>query len=232
MTIYDYLLKARRPHLIIPSREYNFFQENADLLDEVPDFLPFINPKDEFSIIMSNILIEGIKAFQIILKWLEEGKKSNIETVLPPFFKFQDVPIYCPLLSVSNNLLVANRRINNLSIENDIINCFEIYNFALFDSNLTSFVFLTSDETTRAYYHYDFHTIYIINDQGRLDVRVSLFDRDLAKPDFRNIIERLKPVVHAYYNLGRSDFLKSLKDQKLISSNAYTKLTTMHKGKR
>ncbi len=231
MTIYDYLFKQRRPHLIAPSREYNYFQENSQLLYEVPDFLPYVNPKDEFSIILSNLIIEGVKSFHTILKWQEEGRKTSIEEVLPPFFKYQDVAIYCPLLSVSNNLLLANHRISKLIIEVDAINSFETYNFMLFDSALTSFVYLGKDEHTKAYYHYDFHTIYIINDQGQLDVRISLFDRDIVKPDFRNIIERLKPVVDAYYNLGRSDFLKTLKEQKLISSKAYTKLVTMRKGK-
>lgn len=231
MTIYEYLFKVRRPHLITPSREYNYFQENAEFLDETPDFLPFINTKDEFTIILGNILIESVKAFHALMKWKEEGKKGKIETAVPPFFKYQDVAIYCPLLSVSNNLLIANGRINNLSLENDTISAFELYNFALFDSALTSFVYLTGDEHTKAYYHYDFHTIYIINDQGQLDVRISLFDRDLVKPDYRNIIERLKPIVNAYYNLERSDFLNALKEQKLISLKAYNKLVALHKGK-
>lgn len=223
MKIYELLLNNRRPHLITPSREYYFFQEHESLLTNFPDFIPFVNSKDDFSLISANIILESIKNYLAIEDHFAANKKSHVNTSVKPLLTYNGVPIFCPLFSISNNLLLANGLGAKLTLNADAIDLYETYNFALFESNLTSLVHVGGDDHTRAYYHYDFHTIYIINDQGRLDVRISLFDRHLTKPDFRNILERIKPVIDAYYGGDRNAFLKALAKERLISAKLYNR---------
>ncbi len=229
MRIYDLLLNNRRPHLISPSREYIFFQEHENALSHYPDVLPFVNVRDEFRLISINIVIEAILNFNALQTYFTEHKTTVVGDEIKPLFMFNEIPIYCPLFSVSNNLLIANGHGAKLSLTNDAIDLFETYNFALFDSNLTSLVHVGGDKQTKAYYHYDFHTIYIINNQGRLDVRISLFDRFITKPDFRNVLERIKPVISAYYTGNQTAFIQSLHKEKLISTHLYSRYIQKHR---
>lgn len=223
MKIYDLLLTNRRAHLIAPSREYLYYQANEQLLTLVPDLTAYANAKDEFSLISMNIVIESIVQFQLISTFFSKQKNSDITKDIKPLFKFNNVAIYCPLFSVSNNLLIGNNMGTNLNLDNDFIDLFETYNFSLFESNMTSLVYVGEDIHTRAYYHYDYHTIYIVNDQGRLDQRICLFDKNIEKPDFRNILERIEPVIQAYYAGNRQEFTNSLYKNKLISEKLYNR---------
>lgn len=229
MKIYELLLTNRRPHLVTTSREHFFYQENESLLTYVPELLPFINSKDDFDLICANIMIEGIKNYLAIHDYFDALTSAKLDTLVKPLFTFNGVPIYCPFFSISNNLLLANGLGTKLTLANDAIDMFETYNFALFESNLTSLVHVGGDVHTKAYYHYDFHTIYIINDQGRLDVRISLFDRHLVNPDFRNVLDRIKPVLLAYYAGDKNAFLKALASEKLISPKLYNRYNAIRK---
>ncbi|MGI6734954.1 MAG: hypothetical protein BWY30_00365 [Tenericutes bacterium ADurb.Bin239] len=223
MKIYDLLRENRRPHLITPSREYLFFQEHEALLTQVPEFLPFINSKDDFDLICANILQSSLLNGEALSKYWASNPNGNNELPVKPLFTFNNVPIYCPLFSVSNNILIANNLGNKLTLIHDTIDIFETYNFALFESQLTSLMLVGQDAHTRAYYHYDFHAIYIVNDQGRLDVKICLFDKHIKRPDFRNVIERVKPVLEAYYAGNRIGFINALFEGKLISHKMYNK---------
>lgn len=232
MKIYDLLLANRRLHLIAPSREYVFFQENEYRLSLVPDLLPFINPKEGFSLIQTSIIIEALIKYEELVSYFASNPAPDSIVSVKPLFIYKNVPIYCPLFSVSNNLLIANNLGSKLNLNHDAIDIFEIYNFALYESNLTSLVKVGEDKHTRAYYHYDFNTIYIINDQGRLDNRICLFDKHIEKPDYRNIIERIAPVMKAYYANDRMAFINALLYEKLISNYVFNKYLAYLKRKK
>jgi hypothetical protein len=221
MKIYDLLLNNRRPHLIAPSREYLYFQEHESLLATMPETIPFIDPKDGFSMICMNIIIDSILNYQKLVEIWDNGGDIRDSSLIQPLFVYNEVPIYCPLFSVSNNYLISNNMSGKLTINHDAIDLFETYHYALFESDLTSLVLVGEDTHTRAYYHYDFHTIYIINDQGRLDKRICLFDKHIKQPDYRNILERITPVIDAYYANDRSAFMNALLHEKLISQKIY-----------
>ena len=232
MRIYDLLLNNRRPHLISPSREYIFFQDHENALIHYPDALPFVNVRDEFRLISINIVIEAILNYNALQTYFTEHKTTIIGNEIKPLFMFNEIPIYCPLFSVSNNLLIANGLGDKLTLSNDTIDLFETYNFALYESALTSLVKVSGDLKTRAYYHYDYHTVYIVNDQGRLDQRISLFDKHIKKPDYRNVIDRLQPVLKAYYENDLMAFINALVKEKLISQKLYNKYVAFIKRKK
>ena len=61
------------------------------------------------------------------------------------------------------------------------------------------------------------NTLYFINDQGRLDAKVVLFDKYIKKPKFTHMLERVAPVVEAYFNNDRNGLINALLDNNLIS---------------
>ncbi len=232
MKIYDLLINNRRLHLLSNSREHQYYLENEGKLSLTPDFLPFIKASDEFNLVQANIIIESILKYEEIIAFFENQDKKEEAFTVEPLFIFNDVPIFCPLFSVSNNLLLANNQDIKLNLNHDIIDLFETYNFALYESKLTSLVKVGEDLHTRAYYHYDFHTIYIVNDQGRLDIRISLFDKHIKSPDYRNVIERIKPVIKAYYENDQIGFINALVYEKLISHKLFNKYLAYIKRKK
>ncbi len=223
MKIYELLKENRRPHLITPSREYLFFQEHEALLTHVPELIPFINSKDDFDLICANIIQSALLNYEALTKYWTTNSGTSDELPVKALFNYNNVPIYCPLFSVSNNILIGNNLGNKLNLTHDAIDLFEIYNFSLFESQLTSLVLVGEDIHTRAYYHYDFHAIYVVNDQGRLDVKICLFDKHIKRPDFRNVLERIKPTLNEYYAGNRIGFINALVKEKLISHKLYTK---------
>ena len=64
-------------------------------------------------------------------------------------------------------------------------------------------------------------TIYIINEQGRLDCKITLFDRFIRKPNYNHMLERIRPVVDAYYSYDKKLFLDEMKKQEFISPHIY-----------
>lgn len=232
MKIYDLLIKNRRPHLINQSREFLFFQKHEIKLNLTVDYLAFLNPRDDFNLIQMSIIIESLLNYEKLMNYYNATEEKATEFDVKPLFVHENVPIYCPLFSVSNNLLIDNGLGANLNLNNDTIDLFETYNFALYESALTSLVKVSGDLKTRAYYHYDFHTVYIVNDQGRLDQRISLFDKHIKKPDYRNVIDRLQPVLKAYYDNDLLGFIGALVGEKLISQKLYNKYMAFLRRKR
>ena len=76
-------------------------------------------------------------------------------------------------------------------------------------------------KTSAAFYEKSFETIYIINDQGRLDSVIPVFDKYLKQKDETNIIERISRVIEFYYSNDRNKFIRSLYSEKLISDKMY-----------
>ena len=72
-----------------------------------------------------------------------------------------------------------------------------------------------------AYFHYDTNTVYIVNNQGRLDNKIVLFDRYIKKIYDNHMVERLKVVIDAYFQNSRSNFVESLFEQQFISEKIY-----------
>ena len=72
-----------------------------------------------------------------------------------------------------------------------------------------------------AYFHYDTNTIYIVNSQGRLDLKIVLFDKYIRRPVYNHMLERITPVVEQYFANDRQNFIKSLLDNKFISNKMF-----------
>ena len=104
------------------------------------------------------------------------------------------------------------------TFEDACIDPFDTYGAELYNSYFTSLVKIGAQKHETAYFHYDTFTIYIVNDQGRLDNQIVLFDKYIKRPVHTHMLERITPVVNAYFANDRTGMINALKDNKLISS--------------
>ena len=155
-----------------------------------------------------------------------------------PFFLDGDVKIYMPFFPKNVNLLYLtepqqllvypyNELVNDF--ENSIIDAFDKYGSELFNSHFSRLVKVASNGRESAYFHYDFNTVYIINDQGRLDIKIRLFDKHMKRMENTHMLERLKPVMDAYFADNRQEFIENMRKSGFISEKMYHKI--IHKSK-
>lgn len=243
MTIYQTLqkYKKRRP-LFENSEEFSFFVKNRELLRHVPRFEFLSNTEDdEFNIIRANIIINSYFNKKTIeteisnlsneydLNKLEKGRLLNIlkERLSDlPYMIYNNSKIYVPIFSLPVNLIYSKDPEKLLTypyslLKSDyyesVIDPFDVYGPSLFDSYFTRLVNVCDNGKEVGFFNYDTNTIYIVNCQGRLDVKIVLFDKYIKHPMTNHMLERLRPVVEAYFNNNRQQFVDALYDNNFIS---------------
>lgn len=243
MTIYQTLqkYKKRRP-LFENSEEFSFFVKNRELLRHVPRFEFLSNTEDdEFNIIRANIIINSYFNKKTIeteisnlsneydLNKLEKGRLLNIlkERLSDlPYMMYNNSKIYVPIFSLPVNLIYSKDPEKLLTypyslLKSDyyesVIDPFDVYGPSLFDSYFTRLVNVCDNGKEVGFFNYDTNTIYIVNCQGRLDVKIVLFDKYIKHPMTNHMLERLRPVVEAYFNNNRQQFVDALYDNNFIS---------------
>lgn len=243
MTIYQTLqkYKKRRP-LFENSEEFSFFVKNRELLRHVPRFEFLSNTEDdEFNIIRANIIINSYFNKKTIeteisnlsneydLNKLEKGRLLNIlkERLSDlPYMIYNNSKIYVPIFSLPVNLIYSKDPEKLLNypyslLKSDyyesVIDPFDVYGPSLFDSYFTRLVNVCDNGKEVGFFNYDTNTIYIVNCQGRLDVKIVLFDKYIKHPMTNHMLERLRPVVEAYFNNNRQQFVDALYDNNFIS---------------
>lgn len=243
MTIYQTLqkYKKRRP-LFENSEEFSFFVKNRELLRHVPRFEFLSNTEDdEFNIIRANIIINSYFNKKTIeteisnlsneydLNKLEKGRLLNIlkeRLSNLPYMIYNNSKIYVPIFSLPVNLIYSKDPEKLLTypyslLKSDyyesVIDPFDVYGPSLFDSYFTRLVNVCDNGKEVGFFNYDTNTIYIVNCQGRLDVKIVLFDKYIKHPMTNHMLERLRPVVEAYFNNNRQQFVDALYDNNFIS---------------
>ncbi|NCA96060.1 MAG: hypothetical protein EOM74_03675 [Methanomicrobia archaeon] len=251
MGVYDYLNKHRHRRFIRQTDDNVFFQKNRFLFEKYPYFNKYFLVKDDFAIIKANAILHSLinkivieeEVYRLIQASELQYKKvvgtfliKELEATLKdlPYIEERKQRIYVPLFSRSMNLIyhqetekLAVYPYNDLreNFESVLIDPFEVYSFELYQSNFTKLIEIKGDATSKAYYHMDFRTIYIINQQGRLDLKIPLFDRGMRKFSANHIMERIEPVIDAFYQGDKARFTRLLRQNKLISERAYRKIT-------
>ena len=106
-----------------------------------------------------------------------------------------------------------------------VIDPFDTYGYELYNTYFTKLVKIDTYKNEAAFFHYDTYTIYIINDQGRLDRKIVLFDRYMRRIVTTHMLERIRPVVKAYFANDKQEFINSLEKSGFISAKMLYKLT-------
>jgi hypothetical protein len=237
MSLYTELAHHQRPTHFPQSSEYDFYKTNVGLLADYEQFAPLMRLTDSFDVVRANILIRALlnkraieKAYKDKLVAGEGGMKladfmtSRLSEL--PYLLMNDEKIYVPLFSRSINQLYSESWAKLAqtpyvtilkNFEALAVDPFDYYGLALYDSYFTKLVVIKSTAKEMAAYDFDADALYFINDEGRLDARLCLFDNDLAYPQKTHMMARLMPLVDAYFAEDREALLKALVDNRFIS---------------
>ena len=230
------------------SDEFAFYVLNRSALAKMPKFNYLSQGKiSEFAIMRMNIILQGYLNKSLIeeetsnlLKYFEKNSsKANYEKLVltlkekmvdEPYIRDQKAKIYIPFFSKAINLIYLNDPIQLTkhpydNFKNDfndtMIDPFDEYGYEIYNTNFTRLIKVCEKDRSAAFFHYDTNTIYIVNEQGRLDCKIVLFDRFIRKPNYNHMLERIRPVVDAYYSYDKKLFLDEMKKQEFISPHIY-----------
>lgn len=243
--IFNTLFNQRNKEFLLKSNEYKFYIENKSILSSNKYFEKYDEISNDFDVIKANIIIRALlnkNYFDLILT--EEKNKNYIDQeyakevlkerlIELPYIKYNNLNIYIPFFNRQTNEIYSNEfeKMNDLpysdiSINYDefIIDPFETYSFDLFDSTFSELVKIEEDNSSAAFFHYELNCIFIINKQGSLDCEIHLFDKHIDHPQFGEILERIIPLIHAYYSNNMMDFVYLLLKNNFISYLVFRKI--------
>lgn len=245
MRLYKTLYKYQKRKAFRKSEDRYFFLANRHLLNEHKHYRFLLYPKDEFDVIRANVVIRSLLNKRVLdeaILYAYRGSHLKTEEVRDfvqermtglPYVPLGNLRVYLPIFPrVVNEIYFRN--IGKLlsepyaklfeDFDGALIDPFEVYGFKLYASLFTKLIPVGGDDKTRAFYHFDFRTLYFLNDQGRLDAKIALFDRFLVHPDQDHILDRLKDVVTAYVNDDREALLSALEKRGFISSKLIARI--------
>ena len=247
MHLYDKLVKCQKHHksMLRDSEEFQFYVANRNLLNGLDIYKALINSLNEFDIIRANIVIRAIqnkKALDEAILYAFKGSKMKTEEVSDfvhermvglPYIQEGDLKIYVPIFNRSVNELyyrdfgkLLSKPYSTLieDFSSSCIDCFEMYGFSLYDSLFSKYIVIRKTEKTLVLYHFDFSTIYFVDDQGRLEAKLALFDKYMHRPVKTHIMDRIGSVVDAYLNDDREGMYQALVNNNLISKKLIFKI--------
>ena len=236
--------KKKRRNTFENSDEFKFFIENRHLLGKFNKFsFLYDSEGNEFNMMRANVIIYGLLNKQTIemeVKSLKEyGQDKDPEAfnaalrdrcIDLPYYSENDMKIYIPFFNRAINQIYTLEPLKLLeepyiSLEDNYQNSsndpFDTYGAELFNSFFTKLMKVGTNGREIAYFHYDTNTIYIVNEQGRLDLKIVLFDRYIKKPNLNHMLERITPVVDKYFADDREGFIEALLENKFISKKMY-----------
>lgn len=246
MGIYSLLAKHQKnPNAFTKLEEYRFFMAHRDVLVKYEKFANLYELSDnDFNVFRANIIIQGHNnkvMFEKEVKSLNDYSIKNNKKidknlfyvtlkermVDQPYYQEDKNKIYIPFFSRSINDIYSREPIKLLedpykglegSYSESIIDPFDTYGAELFNSYFTRLVKVGTNGKEIAYFCYDTNVIYIVNSQGRLDVKICLFDKYLKKFSKNHMLERIKPVLDAFFADDRQGFINALVSSGFISN--------------
>ncbi len=239
VSLYSYLSANQRPNSFFKSDEMHFFLSNRVLLTGIEGYERYLKAFDPFLIVRANIIIRGLLNKKSIEKlYNEKSKRKNKDDYLPldefmsmgmsdlPYLAYEGERIYIPSFPVSINKIysedftkLGKQPYKQLlsTYEPLLIDAFDYYGYSVYDSYFTKFVKIGESGGVAAFCDYDADALYFINDQGRLDGTIALFDKYLEKVSKTHMSKRLEKVVDAYFHGDKEQLIASLLDNDFIS---------------
>ena len=235
--------KAKRRKTFESSEEFHFFIEHRHILMRFPQFIHFYDTEnDPFQMMRANIILQAfINKMKMeeeaanLDKYLDSSKKNHDNFVKSfheiiselPYYEEENEKIYIPFFPRSLNQIHLNEpeklltsAYSNLQedFKDTLIDPFDTYGSELYNSHFSRLVKIKTVDKETAFFHYDTNTIYFVNEQGRLDAGIVLFDRYIRHPSYSHMLERIKPVVDAYFAFDRNGLIDALYMNGFISN--------------
>ena len=227
-----------------------FFRNFKGILKSNPIFNKYLEINNDFDIIRVNIIIKSIinkdELDNIINDMYIANANVGVESIKDdikekisdlPYISYDNFKIYIPFFNKATNIIYSNESEKMFQypyvslfkkFEPFFVDAFETYNIDLFNSLFTQLVKISESNTSVAFYHYDFNAIFIINRQGTLDNIIYLFDKHMKNPHKYNIIEKVRPLVNAYYDNDLSLFIYLLYKNDLVSYYVFRKICKLY----
>lgn len=252
MRLYEYLKSIQRKLPYKNCVEYKEYTKFLTYFENFPIFSSFAYSNDDFIYIKAYALILSLinkdeieeytkKGYELSLheygrvevEFIRAYVKNEIDKNELKYMTIEGNNYYVPIFGRAMNLIYSDEQDKLLSSPYDklitnfktsLIDCFEVYNFSLFDSSFTRLTPVKKVDNVYAFYHSDFKTLYFINDQGKLETKIAIFDKYMKKIVTTHILDRLTNVVDAYFTNDREQLYKALIDNNLISYKAINKL--------
>ncbi len=254
MDLYETLQKKQRFTGFNAGAENRFFLDHSSLLAATPTFKKYSRAQEPFDIVRANIILRSIlnkrkiddvylsasRAFRKggeirhddeakIKEIVNEAKKG-----LPCLELESGEKIYVPILPKSLNQAYdthlmrfeqkAYKALQGNNYDMLVVDPFDAYGYKLFDSYFTNWILIRAVGDCGAFFDYDSLSIYFINNQGRLNAKIALFDRGIKKRYTNHMMERITPVVDAYFRDDQEGLYRILVDNQLISSKLIFKI--------
>lgn len=236
--------KAKRRTNFEKSEEFRFFLDNRHLLTKIPRFISFYDmDNDPFDIMRANIILQAYlnknkmeQEVHNLSTYISPNKKNHAHFVKSfheiiseqPYYLDGKDKIFIPFFTRSLNQIYIDDPEKLLTYPYDglmenfkdtVIDPFDTYGSELYNSHFSRLVKIRQEGKEAAFFHYDTNTIYFINEQGRLDTSVVLFDRYIRHPSYSHMLERIRPVVDAYFAFDREAFISALHENGFMSSH-------------
>ena len=197
----------------------------------LPQFMHFYDTEnDPFQVMRANIILqafinkskmeEEVASLSKYLKDHDNLLKSFHEIISElPYYQENDDKIYIPFFSRELNQIYFNEPEKLLTssysalkedFKGTLVDPFDTYGSELYNSHFSRLVKIKTVDKETAFFHYDTNTIYFVNEQGRLDAGIVLFDRYIRHPSYSHMLERIKPVVDAYFAFDREGLINAL----------------------
>ena len=243
--LFNYIArKAKKRTNFEKSEEFRFFLDNRHLLNKIPRFIHFYDmDNDPFDIMRANIILQAYlnknkmeQEVHNLSTYINPNKKNHAHFLKSfheiiseqPYFLDGKDKIFIPFFTRSLNQIYIDDPEKLFTYPYDglmenfkdtVIDPFDTYGSELYNSHFSRLVKIKQEGKETAFFHYDTNTIYFINEQGRLDTSVVLFDRYIRHPSYSHMLERIRPVVDAYFAFDREAFLNALHDNGFMSSH-------------
>lgn len=234
------------------SEEYKLVATYKNKISNIPLFKRFNYKDKDFELIVMATLANAIKNKEFIeerakfyideskkdkknvdINYVKENIKKDIQLNSLPYFIIDKKEYYVPIFpyAIDNIYSYEQDKLNNhpysgfnKEYSKNVIDLFEQYNFSLFDSTFTHLIKIKKKDNVMAFYHHYFHALYFINEQGRLDYKVALFDKYLEDINIKHVVIRLLHAVDAYFNNNRDLMFLELYNNHLISHDIFIKI--------
>lgn len=232
--------KCDKTSLIASSRARAFYEDNSEGFVKYPALNKYASTSDPFSLIKADIILEGVNNKEEIEKSVELYQKADLtkasikeaihQRMASCLYKGKNiyVPFLSPLVNQAYNknfslLLHPPFSFLKKDFDEEIIDPFDTYGFDLFSSSFTDLVEIATskEENLKAYYDIDFETIFVIDDQGRMEEEIRLFDAPDPLRSKTHLISKLEALMAFYFASDKESFIDSLYNFSLITLKTY-----------